>query len=89
MNKTYCGKCVYWRNGFGFVRWMKNGSEQPDIFVHYSNVESPHVFKRLCVGDLVSFKIATSPENDKGVVATEVRAITQDEYNALLKDGNE
>lgn len=62
---------VKWFNeskGFGFIEKEEGG----DIFVHYSEIESPG-YKTLSEGDEVTFEIADSP---KGPKATHVSKVT-------------
>lgn len=83
MNKVYVGRVVLWKHGFGFLAWEKDGIEQPDIFVHYTNIDSPHVYKRLSVGDLVMFEVDEQVTNEKGVIASNVKAISQEDFDAF------
>jgi CspA family cold shock protein len=55
------------KKGFGFIE-QDNG---PDIFVHYSSIESPG-FKTLADGERVSFEVE---ESDRGPKAKNVNKI--------------
>lgn len=46
--------------GFGFIEVL-DSDDSPEVFVHYSNIESPSEFKTLKAGDIVEFDIYDSP----------------------------
>ena len=60
------------KKGYGFVVDPEGG---PDIFVHYSQIESEERFKTLRTGQSVEFEIS---EGDKGSHALHVVALNED-----------
>lgn len=54
------GRCVFFLNlGYGFLEWEKEGVKQPDMFVHYSDLNMDG-FRILEPQDEVSFEIGTN-----------------------------
>jgi len=60
-NQILTGTVVWFNNkkNFGFLQWEKDGVQQKDIFVHYSDINVSG-FKTLTKGQQVSFKIGTN-----------------------------
>lgn len=73
-SQVYEGVVVFFSNskGYGFLKWTKDGQDQKDLFVHFSdiNVEG---YKTLKKDQKVSFEIGL---NNKGLPkATKVSPI--------------
>lgn len=46
---------------FGFIEWQKDGVQQRDMFVHFSNIIAPEgTYRTLVKGQKVSFMIGTN-----------------------------
>ena len=56
--KTYTATVIWFKNGYGFLSTFldENGIEQPEIFVHYSDIVCQG-YKVLYKGQKVSFAI--------------------------------
>lgn len=52
----YFGTVIWFKDKFGFLSWEKDGVPQPDIFVHYSDLDIPG-FRKLKEGENVSFSL--------------------------------
>jgi CspA family cold shock protein len=66
----YQGTVLWFKNKFGFLGWKKENIQQPDLFVHYSDLEMPG-FRELQKGDKISF--ALGENHSKKLKAIEVR----------------
>ena len=64
MQEKFLGTVVWFDNraGYGFLLWEKDGVKQPDMFVHFSDVNCEG-FKTLKKDQKVAFNIGT---NNKG-----------------------
>lgn len=72
--KVYNGEVVWFGAGFGygFIAWEKDGVKQPDMFAHFSDIES-NGFKLLKTGQLVTFTIGIN--NAGKPKATEIKVV--------------
>lgn len=59
--ELYIGEVIWFNaeRGYGFLQWKKDGVDQPDMFVHFSDIIMEG-FKQLQAGDQVSFDIGTN-----------------------------
>jgi CspA family cold shock protein len=75
-NQILAGTVVWFNNkkNFGFIQWEKDGVQQRDIFVHYSDINISG-FKTLTKGQRVSFKIGVNHSGDpKAIEVTPLEA---------------
>ena len=63
-NKVYEGVVIFFnpRSGFGFLGWEKDGVKQPDMFLHFSDINVDG-FKTVKADAKVSFSIG---KNNRG-----------------------
>ena len=61
--EIYTGVVVKFSNkkNFGFIEWFINNVKQPDMFVHYSDIDIEG-YRTLSVGQTVYFKIDKNNE---------------------------
>ena len=66
---------VIWFNkvGIGFISWTKNGVQQKDMFVHYSDIDMDG-FKMLKKGQSVTFKIGENHSGQPKAIEVKVKA---------------
>lgn len=64
-NKIYFGEVIFFKpkRGYGFISWQKNGVQQKDLFVHYSDLLMEG-FRTLSQGQKVQFEIG---KNKNGI----------------------
>lgn len=70
---------IKWFNnekGYGFI----NGSTDEDIFVHYTSIRQDG-YKTLSEGQVVEFNLI---KTDKGLQATDVKSVNEEELTAIL-----
>lgn len=78
-NQVFTGFCIWFSNkkNFGFLQWERDGVQQKDLFVHYSDINVPG-FKTLTKGQLVSFKIGINHHGQpKAIEVTPLEAPKQ------------
>lgn len=66
----YEGTVIFFKEKFGFLTWKKNEKIEPDLFVHYSDLEMSG-FRELKKGQKVSF--ALGENNTQKLKAIQVR----------------
>ena len=61
MNEVFNGTVIWFNNGkgFGFIKWSKDGLEQNDLFVYWSDIDMQG-YKTLQKDQVVSFEIGTN-----------------------------
>lgn len=71
----FTGKVVWFnpKKGFGFISWEKNGVQQKDLFIHFSDIESLG-FKTLYKNQTVSFSIGSNNRGEPK--ATDVKIVS-------------
>ncbi len=72
-NKKFMGD-VDWFNpkkGFGFIKWNKDGVQQKDMFVHFSDIQCEG-FKTLYAGQKVSFEVGANYDGDPKAINVEI-----------------
>lgn len=58
---TYHGSVVWFSGSFGFIEWQKDGEQQRDIFVYWTDIAGMEgKYKTLLKGQRVSFQIGTN-----------------------------
>lgn len=62
MEEKYQGTVVWFTNLYGFIEWKLNEIQQPDLFIHFSDITCEG-FKTLKAGQTVSFSLGL---NHKG-----------------------
>jgi len=57
----YTGTVIWFcnKNGYGFIKWEKDGVLQKDMFVHFSDINCEG-FKTIKKDQVVSFEIGTN-----------------------------
>lgn len=75
MAKRIKGYCKWFdaKKGYGFI----TAESQSDIFVHFSNIEMDG-YRKLYIGDEVTFEIADRSEEGKGPEALKVKIVSKD-----------
>lgn len=72
-NKTYEGEVIWFSKGYGFIGWSKDGQAQPDLFVHYSDVNLEG-FKTLSKTQKVSFSVGLNKRDQpKAINVTPIK----------------
>lgn len=71
MNDKFFGEVMWFdpKRGYGFIGWEKLGTQQKDLFVHFSDVSCTG-FKTLYKNQKVTFGLGTNKHGD--LKATEV-----------------
>lgn len=59
------------KRGFGFIGWEKEGVQQKDLFVHFSDI-SCEGFKTLYKHQKVSFGLGVNKHGDPKAIAVEI-----------------
>ena len=74
--ETFVGEVIWFdpKRGFGFLQWTRNGVNQKDMFVHFSDLQCEG-FKTLYKGQKVSFGLGVNNHNVPK--ATEVIVLKQ------------
>ena len=55
---VYTGTVIWFNKAFGFIAWDRDGTQQPDLFVHFSDiVMKDGGYKTLKKDSKVSFKL--------------------------------
>jgi len=67
------GSVAWFRDSYGFIH-RKDG--EPDVFCHWSGIDSPDKYKTLTAGDRVEFDIDRRIEDNK-IIAVGVRRIEE------------
>jgi cold shock protein len=63
----YYGMVVWFNKGYGFINWSIDSIEQPDIFVHFSDIAAEG-YRQLYKDQQVSFNIGKNHHNqDKAI----------------------
>lgn len=64
MIEIYSGFVVFFSNNlnYGFLQWEMKGVKQPDLFVHWSDINVPG-FKTLKKDSIVTFEIGRNIKN--------------------------
>lgn len=64
-NVVYYGEVVWFdpKRGFGFLLWEKDGVQQKDLFVHFSDLQVEG-FKTLYKAQKVSFSLGVNKHGD-------------------------
>lgn len=57
--ELYTGEVIWFERGYGFIQWKKDGVDQPDMFVHFSDILMEG-YKQLQAGEKVSFGIGAN-----------------------------
>jgi cold shock protein len=39
-NKVYSGIVIWFNKGYGFISWQKDGIQQEDLFLHFSDINT-------------------------------------------------
>ena len=66
----YQGFVIWFKKKIGFIQWNKDNIRQPDLFVHYSDLEMPG-FKELKPQQKISFSLGEN--HSKKLKAIQVR----------------
>lgn len=61
MTEVLYGEVIWFdsKKGYGFLLWEKDGVQQKDLFIHFSDISSEG-FKTLFKGQKVSFSLGTN-----------------------------
>lgn len=63
------GKIIWFnREGFGFIAWSKDGVPQPDMFVHYSDINQEG-FRTLKKDEEVVFDVGVNHRGQPKAIA--------------------
>jgi CspA family cold shock protein len=55
----YSGTVIWFKKNYGFIQWSKDGKEQKDLFIHYSDIKMEG-FKILKPGQFVNFSLGVN-----------------------------
>jgi len=73
-DKVYEGVVVFFQNklGYGFIEWLRDGEKQPDIFLHFSDINSEG-FRTVKAEQKVTFRIGKNNRGqDKAIEVTPI-----------------
>jgi CspA family cold shock protein len=64
MKEMFKGSVIFFnaKTGYGFISWEKDGQAQPDLFLHYSDINCEG-FRTVRKGQKVSFAIGVNNKN--------------------------
>ena len=67
------GKVVFFSNkkGYGFISWEKDGSQQKDLFLHYSDIDVEG-FKTVPKDAAVEFEVGQNIKGDPKAINVKV-----------------
>lgn len=73
MSESFSGEVIWFnpKRGFGFIGWNKLGTDQEDLFVHFSDINCEG-FKSLHKGQKVKFDIGSNKHGDPKAIKVTV-----------------
>lgn len=66
-NTTYEGTVVWFSKGYGFISWSKDGVQQKDLFLHYSDLNMEG-FKTVNKNQKVTFNLGLNKRDQPKAV---------------------